>query len=335
MLAGHLLPVAGARTGRYAEGMRPRSFAFFVAVGSALVASCGGGDDSTFQDGSSSGTSGTSGGASGSSGFGGSSGASSGSSGGAGDGGGEVCDGIDNDGNGIIDDLDVGNDGVCDCLRIATLGAPGKWGQGDVFAAWLDSRSVKGAVALGGQVLDRTLLDRYQVIVAQDLSTIGRTYSPAEVTALRDWVDAGGGFLTLIGYGDPSERTNVNTLLAPFSMSYASDQILQKPNGGSTVPVTGWVAGHPVTQGVSKVGVDNGYEVVGNGLTLATEQGNTVLKALQVGKGRVLSWGDEWITYNSEWSGHPDYQVTLFWLNMIKFLTPPQECQVAIPPSVK
>ncbi len=29
----------------------------------------------------------------------------------------EVCDGIDNDGNGIIDDVDVGHDGVCDCLR--------------------------------------------------------------------------------------------------------------------------------------------------------------------------------------------------------------------------
>lgn len=316
--------------------MRLRSFASVVGLVGALAASCGGGDDSTFQDGTSSGAS-SSGASSGSSGFGssGSSGASSGSSGGAGDGGPEICDGIDNDGNGIIDDLDVGNDGVCDCLRVATLGAPGKWGQGDVFKAWLDSRSVKGAVSLGGQVLNKSLLDQYQVIVAQDLSTIGRAYAPEEVTALHDWVDAGGGLLTLIGYGDPSERTNVNTLLAAYSMSYASEQILQKPNGGSTVPVTGWTAGHPVTQGVSKVGVDNGYEVVGNGLTLAIEQGKTMLKALQVGKGRVLSWGDEWITYNSEWSSHPDYQVTLFWLNMIKFLTPANECQVAIPPSVK
>ena len=28
----------------------------------------------------------------------------------------ETCDGIDNDGNGIVDDVDVGHDGVCDCL---------------------------------------------------------------------------------------------------------------------------------------------------------------------------------------------------------------------------
>src|SRR5690606_5076652 len=50
----------------------------------------------------------------------------------------DTCDGIDNDGNGIIDDVDVGRDGICDCLMIATLGEPGVWGEGDVFATWLD-----------------------------------------------------------------------------------------------------------------------------------------------------------------------------------------------------
>jgi hypothetical protein len=42
-------------------------------------------------------------------------------------------------------------------------------------------------------------------------------------------------------------------------------------------------------------------------------------------------WGDEWITYDSEWKDHPDYQVELFWLNVIKWLTPKAECQVAVP----
>src|SRR5215471_12066654 len=65
----------------------------------------------------------------------------------------EICDGIDNDGNGIIDDVDVGHDGICDCLLIATLGVPGTWGQGDVFAAWLSSRSNFGAADLNDQVL--------------------------------------------------------------------------------------------------------------------------------------------------------------------------------------
>lgn len=301
-----------------------------LVTGSAFVVSCGSGADSTFEDGANGG--GGSGQGGGAGGFG-EAGTGTGASGRTGDGSGEVCDGIDNDGNGVIDDIDVGNDGVCDCLRVATLGAPGKWGEGDVFKAWLDSRSVKGAVALGAQVLDRALLDKYQVIVAQDLSTLGRAYSAEEVSAMKDWVSAGGGLLTLIGYGDPSERTNVNALLAPFGTSYASAQILQK-SGGSTVPVTGWVA-HPVTEGVSLVGVDNGYEVTGSGLTLATEQGKTMLKAQALERGHLLVWGDEWITYNSEWSSRPDYQVTRFWLNMIKWLTPENDCQVAIPPDVR
>src|SRR5262245_32732688 len=73
-----------------------------------------------------------------------------------------VCDGIDNDGNGIIDDVDVGKDGICDCLRIATLGLAGPWGQGDVFAAWLDARSNFGATALNDQVLTPALLGQFE-----------------------------------------------------------------------------------------------------------------------------------------------------------------------------
>ncbi|HRI68723.1 MAG TPA: hypothetical protein PK156_31055, partial [Polyangium sp.] len=247
-----------------------------------------------------------------------------------GGGGPEICDGIDNDNDGEIDNVDAGGDGVCDCLRIATLGLPGQWGAGDVFAQWLDARSNNGAVALNDQVLTKDLLDKYQVIVAQDLSKMNRAYAPEEVTALSDWVKAGGGFMTLIGYADPTERTNVNTLLASFTMSYGPAQILPK-TGGQTIPVTNWVM-HPVTNGVTRIGVDNGYPVEGMGQTLATEQGYDVLKAQEVASGHVLMWGDEWLTYDSEWTQHPEYQLELFWLNAIKWLTPAKNCQVAIPP---
>jgi hypothetical protein len=33
----------------------------------------------------------------------------------------EVCDGLDNDGDGIVDDVDAPQDGVCDCLNLATI----------------------------------------------------------------------------------------------------------------------------------------------------------------------------------------------------------------------
>jgi hypothetical protein len=297
-----------------------------VVLALSLAAACGS-ESSTFQDGSSSGSSGgTSSSSSG--GFGGDGGASS--SGSSGNGSPEVCDGIDNDGNGVIDDVDKGGDGICDCLRIATLGVPGKWGSGNVFSAWLNARSDLGATSLGDKVLTKQLLDGFEVIVAQDLSTMTRAYAPEEVTALSDWVKAGGGFMTLIGYAGTSELANVNKLLAAFGMSYTAQAILPK-QGGSTVPVTGWDP-HPVTSGVLKVGVDNGYPVAGTGTVIGREGGFDLLKVQEVGPGHVLTWGDEWITYDSEWSGHPDYQVERFWLNAIKWLTPAKQCQVALPP---
>ena len=236
----------------------------------------------------------------------------------------EVCDGVDNDLNGVIDDVDVGGDGVCDCLIIATLGRPGEWGDGDVFAAWLDERSDIGATELGDQVLTPALLEPFQVIVAQDLR--GREYAASEVDALRGWIESGGGLMTLIGYGDSDERTQINRLLEPTGIAYDGVGILA---GSPTIPVTEWTT-HPVTDRIEQVGVNNGYEVIGEGDVIAREAGLAVLRAKEMGAGKVLVWGDEWITYDSEWTEHPEYQLERFWLNAIKWLTPSTECQVPI-----
>lgn len=243
----------------------------------------------------------------------------------------DLCDRIDNDGNGIVDDVDVAGDGICDCLRIATLGVPGMWGEGDVFDTWLDSRSNNGAVDLADTVLTAETLSPYQVIVAQDLSG-GHVYSAEEAQALNAWVQAGGGFLTLTGFADPDILDNINTLLASFGLSYGPEQILPR-QGGQTVPVTEWLE-HPVTLGITQIGVDNGFPVQG-GTAIALEQGFQVLTPIESGLGHVLAWGDEWITYNSEWTEHPDYQVERLWVNAIKWLTPATDCQVPIPEQIE
>jgi hypothetical protein len=237
----------------------------------------------------------------------------------------EVCDGVDNDLNGTADDVDVGHDGVCDCLAIATLGKPGGSGKGDVFGSWLDTRSDTGAADLGAQTLTPELLARYQVIVAQDIHD-QRVYTSAELDALQRWVESGGGLLTTTGYAGVSERTNVNGILARFGLDYADKPILPR-SGGKTIPVRTWTP-HPVTMGVTSVGVDNGYEVRGAGAVLASEGGLTLLRAQEVGSGHVLAWGDEWITYNTEWSDDAGYQVEQLWLNVIKWLTAAKVCQV-------
>ena len=252
----------------------------------------------------------------------------------------EVCNGIDDDLDGNIDNVDEGNDGICDCLLIATIGIPGRWGAGEIFADWLDGKSDVGATHLTplieegdtrtgeDQTITAALLAPFQVIVIQDVSVLD-AFSEDELDAIVAWVEAGGGLMTLIGYGEPAERANVNAVLGEVGLGYGETPILPK-EGGQTVPITMWTE-HPVSEEINRVGVDNGYPVTGDGIVVARQSGHDVARAKTVGDGKVFVWGDEWITYNSEWDT-ADYQVERFWLNVIKWLTPMEECQVEIPP---
>jgi hypothetical protein len=207
---------------------------------------------------------------------------------------------------------------------IATIGVPGKYGQGDLFAAWLSSQGESPSGNLLDQVLTPALLGPYKILVAQDVSH-NHAYSASEVTALDAWIHAGGGFMTMIGYQGPQppEATNVNRLLAPSGISYGSQPILS----GSAI--TNWVHPHPVTQGISNIGFDNGYAVQGPGTMLANQSGYQVLEVLDVGSGHILAWGDEWISYDSFWSTNP--QVPVFWQNIVDWFDPTGGCQVPIP----
>ena len=235
-------------------------------------------------------------------------------------------------GTGMDPDAGTGTEGGTDLCNGATLGVKGTWGAGDVFASWLSSRSNSGATALADQTLTPALLAGFQVIIAQDVSHNHR-YSADEVKALSDWVSNGGGLMTLIGYSSNStEVENVNRLLAPFAISYGAAHILPKGNGNSTVPITIWNP-HPIDAGVTAVGIDNGYPLMGTGDVIATGDGSNLGLAQTVGSGHVFSWADEWITYNSEWNSHPDYQVQTFWVNAVKWLTVASHCQVSAPPN--
>ena len=69
-----------------------------------------------------------------------------------------------------------------------------------------------------------------------------------------------------------------------------------------------------------------------------------------VGKGRVLAYGDEWVTYTSQWTGagnpsandpgcagylpQDKYQMAQFWYNVIRWAQPTASCFMVIGPVI-
>ncbi|MCU0664734.1 MAG: hypothetical protein MUC50_20725 [Myxococcota bacterium] len=253
----------------------------------------------------------------------------------------EVCDGIDNDGDGQIDNVDVGKDGLCDCLNIGTIGRIGPWSTGgNIFKAWLDSRSPIPATELGDQVITPALIAGLDVIVVlradtaalpvQENSPGHHEFGAGEIAALQDWVRSGGGLMTTIGYqsDEAAEVQNVNRLLAPLGVRYQSEaQYL-----GLTGYITSWGA-HPIAEGVTTVFTDNGVEPAVDGASAIAWDGTgkVAMVVATPGDGHVIVFGDEWITYDSEWVNIAEQQVERLWLNMMKWMSPPEECQVDPP----
>lgn len=252
----------------------------------------------------------------------------------------EICDGKDNDGDGGIDNVDAGGDGICDCLNIGTIGRIGPWSTGgDIFKDWLDTRSPIPARALANDELTEEAMAGLDVIVvlradtaplSQDGSEAHHEFSTGEVDLLESWVRGGGGLMTTIGYqGDEvAEMANVNRLLAPLGLGY--DPANVDLNNGF---LDTWDDDHPVANGVSKINIQNGVRPLADSGTVVAYSGEKVgLVADEVDDGRILVFGDEWVTYDSEWEDTEDQQVELLWLNMIKWMSPPKKCQVEIPP---
>jgi len=263
---------------------------------------------------------------------------------------------------GSIEVPDAGN-GMC--IRIGMLGRPPTYGampgsdNTDALQTWLDAHVKSGttvSVVTTDTELTADFLSNYDVVVLQALEQQeGGPYwnlSPAELATFEAWVRAGGGVISMTGYGAQAQEVNpTNQLLAFTGMSYNMDDVFTTcPDNccycaGSSYAVHGWNPAHPIAANISAVGAFHGRTVAAADGTVVASEGAAVYGATkEIEAGRVFMYFDEWVAYSSQWSDsgtasvlamHPEcadpnnvcngrspgtaYQVPQFWYNALKW----------------
>lgn len=260
-------------------------------------------------------------------------------------------------------------DGVCVCIKLATWGALGAYGaeggtgEGlDAIVAWLNDNSTGEAAYFADKPpITAEALAVYDVILIQDVS-MWAAFTADEKAVFEAWVRAGGGVISLNGYSaNNNEMANVNDLLGFSGLSYvpASDTANETQRAtklgvcedcyGASVPQGGWTT-HPIGLNMKQVGAFHGRAVMG-GTPVAVEFGSTLGATADVDLGHVFMFHDEWVTYNSQWTGaglptdcsdqqysangqclleHPleQYSIPQFWYNSIKWVSGDPSCFV-------
>jgi hypothetical protein len=201
-------------------------------------------------------------------------------------------------------------------LRIGFVGNPGSASTA-LLIGYLSTSATVTRIDYNGSpsAINATVLGAFDVVVLDQLQ---RSYSGAEAQALADWVTAGGGVLSLTGYtGSGPDGANPNSLFVGLGVQYVTGQIFSNANVVALVP-------HPVMQGVASLTFSGGYPVsitndAGTDVVVAMiDATNVALVAGDFGQGRFLAWGDEWIEYDGEFSGHQGTE--RFWNNAMLWL---------------
>jgi hypothetical protein len=265
-----------------------------------------------------------------------------------------------------------GADCTCPTLTVAVIGQPGKWGAnpaGDsdtAFQEWLNSSSAgtaKADVYPTKPTLTAEFLAKYNVIILAALAQDSNTgpfwsFQGSEVAAFQDWIESkGGGVIALTGYsGDGAEINPANQLLGFSGVTYNNVGVFAPCsdwricNCAESNTLSAWVKTDPVilnlSNSITAIGFQNGRSInaPNDAHVAATVPGNdgpaNVLVGKIAGTGRILAYGDEWITYTSQWTGegvdaancttgyYPQdaYQTAQFWFNMIKWVQPRATC---------
>jgi hypothetical protein len=224
-------------------------------------------------------------------------------------------------------------------------------------------------------------LSKYDLIILQALYTQIPynpsdlwSYTDADAAALRDWVKKGGAIVTMSGYwSDQTIEINPLNKLLSGSDSWSGityngdDTFASCPDNmcycaSNSVAFSGWTTNYAdnpqLTHDLKKVGAFHGRSIKCSGTDCQVfakdATAGVVGVAKKIGSGRIFSWGDEWVTYTSQWglttTGQYDdpvkyaqcvgytpstsYSVPQFWYNAFRWLVPGNTCfTIIVPPS--
>mgnify|MGYP002149923404 CR=1 FL=1 len=236
----------------------------------------------------------------------------------------EVCDDIDNDCDDQIDNVDVGKDGICDCLNIALIGNQGANPSAE-FQTWLEAQGtqVDRISTMPNELLDKATLNKYDIII---LDYLIRNYTAEEAMTTQTWVEAGGGLMAMTGFTNAQFAADrPNSLIKPMGLSYNTSK------GFFSGPVTQFVP-HPITMGLTSISFYGGLfiDIVNDGVgvnkTIMTLPQGPVGVVQERMNGRLFIFGDEWVEFDSEWKNIP--QIKQFWVQTLAYLGPKESCQV-------
>ena len=236
----------------------------------------------------------------------------------------EICNDVDDDCDDQIDNVDVGKDGICDCLKIALVGNQGANPSAE-FQLWLEAQGtqVDRINTVLNEPLDKAILNKYDILV---LDYLIRSYTAEEQAAVQTWVDAGGGMMSMTGFTNQQfVADRPNSLFKPMGLSYNTSK------GFFSGPVTQF-APHEITMGLTSISFFGGLyvDIVDDGIninkTIMTLPQGPVGVVQDRGNGRLFMFGDEWVEFDSEWKNIP--QIKQFWVQTLSFLGPKASCQV-------
>lgn len=225
----------------------------------------------------------------------------------------------------------------CKCMNLASFGerASSSYGVGSdgqpssttAFDTWLNEKSnATVTMVISKPSLTAEYLAGFDVIILQDLRNW--SLSADELKNVEDWVNGGGGLISLNGYmnNDDAEVTATNKVINFTGMSYngggpdgsvpkgdcpeSSKNLCPQSNSAccycwnNTVPLTEWNTSHPVALNINAIGAYMGRSInAGDGEVVLKFEGKTVAASKDIGAGKAFLFCDEWVTYTSQWSG--------------------------------